>query len=90
MSIKEALQSILSFPPSEHQINTVEALNNANIALVSCRDALKWIYVAKYFFPESGPKEIFQQNHNAFESYTEKLNLMIEKDWRGIAESVCI
>ena len=42
--IERGLRPVLSHPYSSHQIATVNALTEANNALVKCRDTLKWIY----------------------------------------------
>ena len=69
--LERALAPILSKPPSIHQSATVSALTTANIALVTCRQTLRYVYIAKYFIPEKCPLlDIFQKNHDDFESHT--------------------
>ena len=69
--MERALEPILSKPPSIHQSATVSALTAANAALVTCRQTLRYVYIAKYFIPEKCPLlDIFQKNHDDFESHT--------------------
>lgn len=42
--IERGLRPVMSHPYSTHQLATVNALTEANKALVICRDTLKWIY----------------------------------------------
>ena len=42
--IERGLRPVMSHPYSTHQLATVNALTEANNALVICRDTLKWIY----------------------------------------------
>ena len=46
--IERGLRPVLSHPYSTHQLATVNALTEANNALVKCRGTLKWIYGKNY------------------------------------------
>ena len=87
-NISAAIRPVIGANPSDFQKRTHDALLTSNQALVRCRETLRWIYVAKYFFPPAGPVDLFQSNQDDLEGHTERLNHMIEKNWSEMSETL--
>ena len=62
-----------------HQWSDVTFLDNATEALLECRRALKFTYVAGYFFPDSAEKSLFEHLQEQLERATEHLAELTEK-----------
>ena len=70
----------------------IQVLEGTNKVLRKARDALAWIYVAKYYFPRQDPGapfELFKQNLHNLELNAECLNNAIETntaEWEALIQ----
>lgn len=79
--LTQYIQRDIAFISEDEKKKFFDILPSANNAVIKCREALSWIYVAKYYFPAKGTalEQLFQSNQDDLETYTESLHEKVDK-----------
>jgi ariadne-1 len=81
--LTQFIQKDISFTCEDEKNKFFDILPAANKAVIKCREALSWIYVAKFYFPSKGTgiEHLFQCNQDDLETYTESLHSKVDSSW---------